>query len=189
VGAAAASILAAALPAGPPAAAFSLIPGEDVTVSTGTLQGSVQRDHREFLGVPFTAPPVGTRRFAAPQPAAAWTGERPARQSRDGCPQNLPFLGTLYPSSEDCPYLDVYTPPAPTPSVVAKKTPVMVWIYGGAYALGDTRQYDTLPFVTRGGVTVEINYRVGRSVSWPCRGWPVRTARPATTACRIRRWP
>jgi para-nitrobenzyl esterase len=149
-----------ALPA--PAGAFSLVPGENVRVSTGIVQGRVALDRREFFGIPFAAPPTGARRFAPPAPAASWSGERPARDHGPACPQSFPIIGTLVPSAEDCLYLDVYTPPATPQRTAAKKTPVMVWFYGGAYSLGSASQYDPAPLVTQGGViVVQVNYRVG----------------------------
>ncbi|MFI7586764.1 carboxylesterase/lipase family protein [Spongisporangium articulatum] len=151
--------LAAALLGSAPAQAFSLIPGENVTTESGVVQGVVSLDHREFRGIPFAAPPVGNRRFAAPQPAASWKGERSARSFGPACPQAVPFLGIRYPtSSEDCLYLDVRTPP----QAKSKNLPVMVWFYGGAYLLGSTDQYDPTPLVTQGNViVVSVSYRVG----------------------------
>jgi para-nitrobenzyl esterase len=40
-----------------------------VHVSDGWLRGTVSQGAREFLGVPYAAPPV---RFAPPQPARPW---------------------------------------------------------------------------------------------------------------------
>ena len=38
-----------------------------------------------FLGIPFAQPPVGTLRFAPPQPIDLWTGERSAAQFGKCC--------------------------------------------------------------------------------------------------------
>lgn len=144
------------------ASAFSLVPGEDVTVDTGTLQGNVMLDHREFLGIPYAAPPVGPLRYRPPQPAASWTGERSARDKGAACAQSVPILGPDTSSSENCLYLDVYTPPAVLPAARSRHLPVMVWFYGGAYLSGSTQQYDPTPLVTKGGaIVVQVNYRVG----------------------------
>ncbi len=62
--------------------------------------------------------------------------------------------------SEDCLYLDVYTPAAASP---AHALPVMVWIHGGAYVAGGSSEprYSNSPLVDRGVVLVNINYRMG----------------------------
>jgi para-nitrobenzyl esterase len=39
----------------------------DVQIQSGTLQGEERDGIRVFLGIPYAAPPVGDRRFAAPQ--------------------------------------------------------------------------------------------------------------------------
>ena len=123
-----------------------------VTVEQGTLQGLVS-DHREFRGVPFAAPPVGDLRFSAPQAAAAWGGMRDATQFASACPQAGP--GTVPGSSEDCLYLNVYTP------LEGKKLPVMVWIHGGGFVNGAGSIYDGATMAREGHVVVvTINYRL-----------------------------
>lgn len=137
---------------GPAAAAES---GDDVvTVAQGTLRGSVKLDHREFLNLPFAAPPVGVLRFRPPEPAASWSGTRDATKAGNVCPQAAP-LGNV---SEDCLQLNVYTPPA----AESHDLPVMVWLPGGAYILGAANGYDPTPLVKQGRViVVTVNYRLG----------------------------
>ncbi|HIE60587.1 MAG TPA: hypothetical protein EYQ02_02565, partial [Microbacterium sp.] len=38
----------------------------ETTISTGTLRGSVTDGIRRFLGIPYAAPPFGSRRFRLP---------------------------------------------------------------------------------------------------------------------------
>jgi para-nitrobenzyl esterase len=61
--------------------------------------------------------------------------------------------------SEDCLYLDVWTP-AKTPR---ERLPVIAWIYGGGFTGGMTSAplYDGARFASRGVVFVSIAYRVG----------------------------
>ena len=63
------------------------------------------------------------------------------------------------PMSEDCLYLNVWTP-AKSPS---EKLPVMVWIYGGSFAFGSGSQpdYQGHNLSKLGVVVVTINYRLG----------------------------
>ena len=120
-------------------------------VDTGAMQ--------EFLGVPYAAPPVGELRWRPPQPAASWTGVRDAARFGPHCPQ----LATPYgrpSSSEDCLYLNVFTPEK-TNNGVAHLRPVMVWIHGGALVVGESDDYDPSMLVARGVIVVTLNYRLG----------------------------
>jgi hypothetical protein len=53
-----------------------------VVTKYGTLQGKQLHVGKTpihvFLGVPFSRPPVGARRFAPPEPLQPWTGIRDA---------------------------------------------------------------------------------------------------------------
>lgn len=120
-----------------------------------------------FKGIPFGAAPVGTLRWKAPQPVQPWTGVRAADRYGDVCmqPHGVGRLNVTVdlpdspPMSEDCLYLNVWTP--------AKggggKLPVMVWIFGGAYSEGGGssphNQGDQL--AAKGVVLVNFNYRLG----------------------------
>lgn len=60
---------------------------------------------------------------------------------------------------EDCLYLDIYVPGKLD---AARKLPVMVWIYGGAYMTGNGRMYVGTPLAMHGEViVVTVNYRIG----------------------------
>jgi para-nitrobenzyl esterase len=59
--------------------------------------------------------------------------------------------------SEDCLYLNIYTPGADD-----KKRPVMFWIHGGAYIQGSANEYDGSALAAENDVVVVvINYRLG----------------------------
>src|SRR6266566_10080127 len=47
-----------------------------VRTDKGAVQGFFTADAREFLGIPYAAPPVGALRWRPPRPAAPWTGIR-----------------------------------------------------------------------------------------------------------------
>jgi para-nitrobenzyl esterase len=135
-----------------------------VAVAQGKLQGEEKYGVFRFLGVPFAAPPVGTRRFKAPAPAESWDGTREATRYGPVCPQNPSPLEALlgarepYEQDEDCLTLNIWTP-----SPGADRLPVMVWIHGGAFTQGTGRApwYDGTAFARRGVVCVTINYRLG----------------------------
>jgi para-nitrobenzyl esterase len=134
----------------------------EVETSYGKLRGVARGGHLAFLGVPFAQPPVGELRFKAPQAPAAWTGVRDALAFGSSAPQD-PLSVAPYrasgPESEDCLYLNVYTPAAD-----GARRPVLFWIHGGGFSHGSGSQpsYNGGPLVERGDVVVvSINYRLG----------------------------
>jgi para-nitrobenzyl esterase len=133
-----------------------------VASSNGRLRGQARERHLAFLGIPFAKPPVGALRFTAPQPVEAWTGVRDALAFGPCAPQDplsvRPFRAEP-PESEDCLYLNVYTPTAD-----GALRPVLFWIHGGGFSHGAGSQpsYDGGPLATRGDVVVvTFNYRLG----------------------------
>jgi para-nitrobenzyl esterase len=74
----------------------------------------------------------------------------------------LHVISFLEIGSEDCLYLDVYVPPGMPANA---KLPVMVWIYGGGYTVGDDWEftlYDAQNLVKRSDVIIVApNYRLG----------------------------
>jgi para-nitrobenzyl esterase len=122
-------------------------------VAQGVLAGERTGAVDSFRGVPFAAPPVGDLRWRPPQPAARWSGERPATAVPAQCAQRTRPGGPA--SSEDCLYLTIEAP------AHAKGAPVMVWIHGGSNISGSGAMYDSPAFAKDGIVTVFINYRLG----------------------------
>lgn len=119
---------------------------------------------REFRGIPFAAPPIGNLRWRAPQPIVPWEGVRSMQTFGPPCmQQEQPLNGLSWnrhvlPFSEDCLYLNVWTP-ATSPG---ERLPVLIWIYGGGGVLGyagDPR-YDGSMLAKKGIVVVSMNYRV-----------------------------
>ena len=126
-----------------------------VRVTGGMIQGVVEEDMTIFKGIPFAAPPVGELRWKAPQPVVPWEG---VRQADKFGPSPMTSWGGQDDASEDCLYLNVWTPAKSSD----EKLPVMVWIYGGGFAMGTSSFYDGAPIAREGVVLVTINYRVGR---------------------------
>ena len=130
---------------------------------TGVVSGAVKAGVLSFKGIPFAAPPVGPLRWRPPQPAAAWSGVRPATEYGHDCMQK-PFpsdaapLGTA--PAEDCLVLNVWRPAEAS----KKNLPVMVWIYGGGFVNGGSSPevYAGDQLAKQGVILVSMNYRVGR---------------------------
>jgi len=127
------------------------------------VDGLIEKDVELYRSIPFAAPPTGENRWRRPQPPQNWKGEHYAALERKVCPQGFELLYTLDPrsESEDCLYLDVYTPRNPkTKGPLA----VMFWIYGGGYRFGDKNEfgfYNAQKIVSEHEVVVvSINYRL-----------------------------
>ncbi|XP_077467543.1 cholinesterase-like [Stigmatopora argus] len=151
---------------------------DDLIVNTinGKIQGKrlsvAGGEIRAFLGVPYAKPPFGKLRFRAPEPAERWEGVFDATNHANSCYQ---IPDTLYPGfrgaemwnpktklSEDCLYLNVWTPFSKVRH--HSLAPVLVWIYGGGFISGTSSLdiYDGR-YLSRveGVVVVSMNYRLG----------------------------
>ena len=135
--------------------------GPTVHVAEGDVGGVEAGKVESFKGIPFAAPPVGDLRWRPPQPAAAWTGVRPADAFGPICMQPLNPRFGQFKASEDCLTLNVWRPAG---AAAGAKLPVMVWIYGGAFIQGASSApfYDGTRFAERGVILVSLNYRLGK---------------------------
>lgn len=145
-----------------------------VEIESGILQGIQGYDPRvlAFKGVPYAAPPVGELRWKAPQPARSWEGIKVADQYAPMSCQPAPGgnpeefwtreihpTGTEFQMSEDCLYLNVFTP--------ARKgdenLPVLFYIHGGGYKGGYPYEveFDWEHMAKKGIVVVAVTYRLG----------------------------
>jgi para-nitrobenzyl esterase len=131
-----------------------------VRTREGRVRGLYDGAAREFLGIPYAAPPVGALRWRPPQPARPWTGIRTAHKPGHDCAQTG-SLATGVPVTSDfenCLFLNVYTPRRETRR---RLLPVMVWIHGGGFTGGAGSIYDGKIIAARGrAVVVTINYRL-----------------------------
>jgi para-nitrobenzyl esterase len=130
-----------------------------VSTEDGAVRGEAVLGGYAFRGVPYAAPPVGSLRWRAPQPAADWTGVRDATQFGPSCPQAPSPFVPPGPQSEDCLYLNVSTPALPGRHKDGR--PVLVWIHGGGLTQDAGRDYDGSKLAAEGTVVVTINYRLG----------------------------
>ncbi len=127
----------------------------------GTFVGTEEHGVASWLGIPYAKPPVGDRRFKAPEYVDACEGVFEAKYYGKNA-----FGATGYPDcvqkqcSEDCLYLNIW---ANTDDKSVKK-PVMVWIHGGAYVVGSGSQasYSGANLVQAHSdiIMVTINYRL-----------------------------
>jgi para-nitrobenzyl esterase len=136
-----------------------------VRLEQGKIRGKLIHDGavRAYLGVPYAAPPIGSRRWAPPQPVAAGKGVLDATQYGHRCMQGHVFDDMVFQDaseSEDCLSLNVFVP---AHAKAGARLPVMFWIHGGGYAGGGSSEPrhdgDFLP--GKGVVLVTINYRLG----------------------------
>lgn len=160
--------------------AASTASAEPIALMTpqGALEGATSERSNEiavFKHIPYAQPPIGGRRWRHAEPAPAWSGVRLATQFSPAClqppyPKESFYARPAEPTSEDCLYLNVWTPrhaiaprPADKTTVQAKPLPVMVWIHGGALTRGSgaTDVYDGAGLAAKGVVLVTINYRLG----------------------------
>ncbi len=147
-------------------ALFSLAPGcganqaRVVSLDSGRISGSFTSGLSRYLGVPYAAPPVGGSRWKNPQPTESWDGVKACTKVGPECPQ-VAFVHKkdAPPQSEDCLYLNVWTPA----TKASERLPVLFWIHGGAYQMGagGLPLYDGEKLARRGVVVVTINYRLG----------------------------
>ena len=145
-----------------------------VHVKNGTLQGLVGKDPRitVFRGVPYAKPPVGELRWRAPQPAENWEGVKKCYEYGDMPMMRIhPGLGDdfytkeLHPTaadygmSEDCLYLNIFTPA----KTADENLPVFCYIHGGGLQDGYSYEieFDPERVARRGVIVVMIGYRLG----------------------------
>jgi len=133
-------------------------PAPIAAVSGGQLRGALlEQGGAVFKGIPYAQPPVGELRWREPWPAKPWSGIRDAMAFGAPCAQNA--NGRMLPaSSEDCLYLNIWTPDWPARS----RKPVMLWIHGGGNYGGtaSSNNFDGERLARHGVVLVSINYRL-----------------------------
>jgi para-nitrobenzyl esterase len=150
-----AALFALAIFLAPSAAAAGVVPTD-----RGPVRGVDTPAMKEYLGVPYAAPPVGELRWRPPQPAARWHRPLDASHFGNHCPQPPSPFGTAS-TTEDCLYLNVFTPNNGPGRGHTKDLPVMVWIHGGGFTVGESDDYDPRRLVAQGVVVVTFNYRLG----------------------------
>ncbi|KAL4943477.1 hypothetical protein BDV06DRAFT_189874 [Aspergillus oleicola] len=142
----------------------TVVEASKVTVKSNDYTLTGYRDARSFrfLGVPFADPPVDELRLAPPQ---EYSGPKRLNATLlgDSCIQSVSSTSAARPISEDCLFLNVFTPILPGRAGTVRK-PVAVYFYGGAFTSGSASiiDIDGGNFASRNDVVVvTVNYRVG----------------------------
>nr|CAD7427890.1 unnamed protein product [Timema monikensis] len=164
-----------------------------LNVNGGNIMGRIKstksnKTFYSFQGVPYAAPPVGDHRFKfvmtmlidkgkvgsmfvthlvissgiklPPQAVESWDGVRSALEIGSSCLQ--PYFSEVS-GSEDCLFLNVYTPQVLTNTSSNASLAVMVFIHGGEFYTGSgcTDLYGPEYLVEEDVVLVTLNYRLG----------------------------
>ena len=143
-----------------------------LSIEGGKVVGVETENSVVYKGIPYAAAPVGDLRWKKPQPVVAWEGVKVAdsfgcaaiqakHDPNDGV-YGTEFFAEDSEMSEDCLYLNVWTP-ATAVAKPSEKLPVAMFIHGGSFNQGFSNEtpMDGDSWAKRGVVLVTINYRVG----------------------------
>jgi para-nitrobenzyl esterase len=136
---------------------------KQVKTANGIIEGTLEKSGiYSFKGIPFAAAPVGNLRWREPQPVKNWEGVLKADRFGPRAMQPPIFGDMNFRSngmSEDCLYLNVWTPAVSGQS----KLPVLVYFYGGGFVAGDGSEprYEGESMAQKGIVALTVNYRLG----------------------------
>lgn len=147
-------------------------------LAVGAVRGETIGNVEHFLGIPYAAPPVAERRFAAPQPVARWDGMRDCRVAGANAPQRIrdvpgidvrALVGDGWVAGDDYLTLNIWRPAGGVQDL-----PVMVFIHGGGFVIGskDAPVQNGSSFARDGLICVAINYRMGIDGFLPIPGVP-----------------
>lgn len=135
--------------------------GKKVETSFNGKTGKVNA----FRGIPYAEPPSGSRRFRKPVPKANLANPFNASDFGPACPQDLFMMMGWVPGypyvDENCLSVNVFTPEHAKELGSHRNYAVIVWIYGGAYVIGQSKMYSGENLTMVGDViVVTVNYRV-----------------------------
>lgn len=129
-------------------------PGAIAKTRAGKVGGIREDGVHIFKGIPYGAD-TRKHRFKVAAPPEAWSKTRDALEYGPSCPQR----NAREPTSEDCLYLNVWTPGVRDEG----KRPVLVYFHGGEFSSGSGSSplYDGARLCERGDVVVvTVNHRL-----------------------------
>lgn len=142
-----------------------------LSIEGGKIKGVETTNSVLYKGIPYAAPPVGNLRWAKPQDVQPWDTVMIAEHYGPAAIQKLhspednwygkEFYAAGTEMSEDCLYLNVWTPKGASDHP-EKKLPVAVWVHGGAFTGGWSHEieFDGEAWTKRDVILVTINYRL-----------------------------
>ncbi|XP_012939536.1 acetylcholinesterase-1-like [Aplysia californica] len=114
-----------------------------------------------FRGIPYAKPPIGELRFAKPEPHPKLEGQFNAKEEAVPCIRPLSHLYGTPPGREDCLLLNIFMQNLPLDPMNHRRK-VLVFIHGGGYSVGASREYDPGTLITTDDIiVVTLNYRLG----------------------------
>lgn len=135
----------------------------EIQTTLGPVRGFTRDGLDTFLGIPYAEPPVGSLRFKSPVAHEPWQKTFNAYEFGSFCPQAYDPVVIHDPNeelnNEDCLYLNIWKP-----SDSQEKRAVMVYIHGGGFVGGSSKEdlYNGSVIAKEGDViVVTMNYRVG----------------------------
>uniref|UniRef100_A0AAR5P2E8 Carboxylesterase type B domain-containing protein n=1 Tax=Dendroctonus ponderosae TaxID=77166 RepID=A0AAR5P2E8_DENPD len=141
---------------------------QQVTTPDGPIKGTTEQTltgntYYAYYSIPYAKPPIGSRRFLAPEAPDPWT------DVHDGSTENPNMCFQMFidydDENEDCLHLNVYTRQDPTQE--SRNLPVLVYIYGGGFIEGNALEVSPVGelrpkfLIEEEIVFVAFNYRLG----------------------------
>jgi para-nitrobenzyl esterase len=126
-----------------------------VVAPDGTFRGKfdLTGTMREFLGIRYAQSATGSLRWRPPQPAMPSVNTQDATEFGNHCPQPFSSFGNAT-LTEDCLFLNVFTPNRmgddDRGGDERDARPVMVWIHGGSFLVGESNEYNPINLVRHG---------------------------------------
>ena len=130
-----------------------------INTRNGSITGKSKNGIYSFLGIPYGQPPVGRKRFRAPEAHGPWSGTLDGTTPGNRAMQPQVPVGPAWVEqpSEDCLFLNIHTPASDD-----RARPVLFWIHGGGYFIGAGIDQDGSGLAAQGDVVVvTVNYRLG----------------------------
>ncbi|GAA5943525.1 uncharacterized protein JCM15063_006443 [Sporobolomyces koalae] len=128
-----------------------------ITTSKGPVQGYSGSAGNRYT-IPYGKSPVGPLRFKRPEAVASFNGTYDGSKLPKAClQQDSP--NTPSDQSEDCLYMNIFTPKQAQPD---SKLPVFVWVHGGSFLTGSTKDLDGFALAnSQNMIVVTVQYRLG----------------------------